>query len=149
MAILFQVAADGYSQGNLFSDGDTTIPKLNEYGAQRVVLDSSSGVPLGPSNPLPISLASAGAPKFGQLTTSGTAQLLVSSTTICSVGVTIYPDPSNDTYLSLSPITVGTGSTTFILRTGGAPLIISGPIDLHTIYVLDNGSPSTITFMGQ
>lgn len=149
MAILFQVLSDGYSAGELnLHDLTSAVPTLNQYGEQRVVLDIN-GVSASSSNPLPINLPSAGAPKFGQLTTSGTAQLLVSSPTVCSVGVTIYPDPNSDTYISLSAITVGTGATTFILRAGGAPLVISGPIDLHTIYALDNGTVGTLSFCGQ
>lgn len=46
MTTNFQVHADGYAVVQL-SDGETTVPKLNQFGDQRVVLVSPSGTAYG------------------------------------------------------------------------------------------------------
>ncbi len=94
-------------------------------------------------------VANAGPPVFGQKTVATATATAITTTTTYALGMTIYPDPNLDVYLALTAITVGTAATTAILRAGGAPMTIAGPIDPSTLYALAPSGAPVITWVGQ
>lgn len=93
--------------------------------------------------------AQAAAPTWGQKTApTGTATALASSATY-ALSLTIYPDPSIDVFVASTAITTTTGAATFPLRAGGPPLVLQGPIDPSTIFVLAASGSPVVGFVGQ
>lgn len=87
---------------------------------------------------------------FGQkAVATGTATRIVAAGTTYKGGIYLYPDPSVDVALATTAITSTSDATAGLLRAGGPPVHVKGPIDPSVIYALGASGGAVIWWIGQ
>lgn len=96
------------------------------------------------------SRAASAPPGFGTLTvpSTGAAAALAAASTIVQFSLILYPDPNIDIYIAKTAIT-SPNAATGIMRAGGAPWPMVGPVDLATLFVLGVSGSPVITWLAQ
>lgn len=141
--------------------GAPLAPTATTGAGGKVGLDVHvAGLPsaLGPAAAgfaVPVVVANAGAPGHGSfLAPNTTGAPLRAAGVTYPLGMTLYPDPNIDVYVSMVagftvPAGPGTSTTIRRLAAGGAPITFAGPIDPNTIYVGSISGAPCVDWTGQ